>query len=200
MARAVEAAELDRDRVLFWLDVMACGMDDESILRTFVSRAVLGGQDGGNGLRIAFTFDSPFEVGPRSRSLPGGGGGRVLATVRQVQRITMSVDKGVVLGLNAIETKILGIIPPEKLSSGTKTLLLLLFDAENVYNATNCGDNCAYWILRISKRHDITINLHHLMNFGNGKFTARIGNTGELVHSMDELVLVGADCLRSGLR
>lgn len=116
------------------------------------------------------------------------------------QRIIKSVDKGVVLGPNAIETKILGIIPPEKLSSGTKTLLLLLFDAENVYNATNCGDNCAYWILRISKRHDITINLHHLMNFGNGKFTARIGNTGELVHSMDELVLVGADCLRSGLR
>ena len=116
------------------------------------------------------------------------------------QRIIKSVDKGVVLGPNAIETKILGIIPPEKLSSGTKTLLLLLFDAQNVYSVTSCGDNCAYWILRISKRHDITINLHHLMNFGNGRFTARIGNTGELVHSMDELVLVGADCLRSGLR
>lgn len=61
VARAVEAAELDRDRVLFWFDAMARGMDDESILRTLVSRAVLGGQDGGNGLRIAFTFDSPFE-------------------------------------------------------------------------------------------------------------------------------------------
>lgn len=111
----------------------------------------------------------------------------------------MSVDKGVVLGPNAIETRTLGIIPPEKLSSSTKTLLLLLFDAQNVYNATNCGDNCAYWILRISKRRDI-INLHRLMNFGNGRFTARVDNTGELVHSMDELVLVGADCLRSGLR
>lgn len=129
-----------------------------------------------------------------------GGGGRVLASVRQVQRITMSVDKGAVLGPNAIETRILGIIPPEKLSGGTKTLLLLLFDAQNVYNVMNCGDNCAYWILRISKRHDITINLHHLMNFGNGRFTARIGNTGELVHSTDELVLVGAGCLRSGPR
>lgn len=62
------------------------------------------------------------------------------------QRIIKSVHKGVALGPNAIETGILGIIPPEKLSSGTKTLLLLLFDAENVYNATSCGDNCAYWI------------------------------------------------------
>ncbi|WP_293836535.1 DUF4869 domain-containing protein [uncultured Parolsenella sp.] len=112
------------------------------------------------------------------------------------QGIIKSVDKGDVLGPNAIETKILGIIPPEKLSSGTKTLLLLLFDAQNVYNATNCGDNCARWILRISRQHDITINLHHLMNFGNGRFTARVGNTGQTVHTMDELVLIGADCLR----
>lgn len=116
------------------------------------------------------------------------------------QRIIKSVDRGVVLGPNAIETKVLGIIPPEKLSSGTKTLLLMLFAPQNVYNATNSGNNCAYWILRIAKRHDVTINLHHLMDFGNGRFTARIGNTGQVVHTMDELVLIGADCLREGLR
>lgn len=116
------------------------------------------------------------------------------------QRIIKSVDRGVVLGPNAVETKVLGIIPPEKLSSGTKTLLLMLFAPQNVYNATNCGNNCAYWILRIAKRHDVTINLHHLMDFGNGRFTARIGNTGQVVHTMDELVLIGADRLREGLR
>ena len=32
--------------------------------------------------------------------------------------------KGTVLGPNAIETKILGVIPPEKLSGGLKTLIL----------------------------------------------------------------------------
>lgn len=110
------------------------------------------------------------------------------------------MDRGVVLGPNAVETKVLGVIPPEKLSSGTKTLLLMLFAPQNVYNATNCGDNCAYWILRIANRHDITINLHHLMNFGNGRFTALIGNTGQTVHTMDELVLIGADCLRESRR
>lgn len=116
------------------------------------------------------------------------------------QRIIKSVDRGVVLGPNAVETKVLGIIPPEKLSSGTKTLLLMLFAPQNVYNATSCGNNCAYWILRVAKRHDVTINLHHLMDFGNGRFTARIGNTGQVIHTMDELVLIGADCLREGLR
>lgn len=116
------------------------------------------------------------------------------------RRIIKSVDRGVVLGPNAIETKVLGIIPPEKLSSGTKTLLLMLFAPQNVYNATSCDNNCAYWILRIAKRRDVAINLHHLMDFGNGRFTARIGNTGQVVHTMDELVLIGADCLREGLR
>lgn len=38
------------------------------------------------------------------------------------------------------------------------------------------------------------------MDFGNGRFTARIGNTGQVVHTMDELVLIGAGCLREGLR
>lgn len=93
------------------------------------------------------------------------------------------------------EAQILGVIPPEKLSAGTKTLLLMYFQPERVYNATNCGDNCAYWILRIGAKKDLTINHYHLMDFGNGRFAARVANTGQIVHSMDELVLAGADAL-----
>lgn len=36
------------------------------------------------------------------------------------QKVIKVIDRGVMLGPNAIETKILGVIPPEKLSSGTK--------------------------------------------------------------------------------
>lgn len=61
--------------------------------------------------------------------------------------IIKSIDNGTVLGANAIDTKVLGVIPPEKLSTGTKTLLLMLFMPQNLYNASTCGDNCAYWIL-----------------------------------------------------
>ncbi len=114
------------------------------------------------------------------------------------QKIIASIDKGTVLGPNAIETKILGVIPPEKLSGGLKTLLLMYFLPERVYNASNCGDNCARWILAIAKRQDITINLYHLMDFGERLFTAKVANTGDIVHSMDELVLIGAKCLREG--
>lgn len=61
VAKAVEGASLDRDRALYWLDAMAAKMDTATILRTFVSRVVLGGPDGGDGLRIAFTFDESGE-------------------------------------------------------------------------------------------------------------------------------------------
>ena len=112
------------------------------------------------------------------------------------QRIIKSIDNGTVFGANAIDTKVLGVIPPEKLSTGTKTLLLMLFMPQNLYNASTCGDNCAYWILRIASKHDITINLYHMMDFGKGRFTVRVTNTGQIVHTMDELILISAKCLR----
>ena len=112
------------------------------------------------------------------------------------QRIIKSIDRGTVLGLNAIETRALGIIPPEKLSSGTKTLLLMHFMPNMVYNASNCGDNCSYWILRIAAKQNITINLYHLMDFGKGRFTMIISNTGDIVHSMNELIPIALRCLK----
>ena len=116
------------------------------------------------------------------------------------QKVIKAVDRGTVLGPNAIETKVLGVIPPEKLSSGTKTLLLMHFMPERVYNASNCGDNCARWILAIGKAQDVTVNLYHLMDFGDRRFEIRVANTGEIVHTMGELVLAAARCLREEAR
>lgn len=112
------------------------------------------------------------------------------------QRIIKSIDKGGVVGPGAISTKILGIIPPERLSGGTRTLLLMYFMPQNIYNATACSDNCACWILRIATQKDLTINLYHLMDFGNGKFTATVANTGDVVRTMFDLVPIAAKCLR----
>lgn len=47
--------------MLFWLDIMARGMDAKAMLCTFVSGAIPCGPDGGDCLRIVFTFDSPTE-------------------------------------------------------------------------------------------------------------------------------------------
>jgi len=80
------------------------------------------------------------------------------------------------------------------LSGGVKTLILMaLDDSGKVFNASACGDNCAKWILKIAKDKDLTINLRHIMNFGGENFEAKILNTGDVVHNMEEFVDIAGD-------
>ena len=106
------------------------------------------------------------------------------------QRMIKGVDKSKVLDKHLIESKALGLIPPTELSGGVKTLLLIYNQPEKVFNASTCGDNCAKYILMMAKKKDITINLHHIMDFGDGSFEIMILNNGQIVHSMKELVMV----------
>lgn len=98
------------------------------------------------------------------------------------------VDKSTVLGNGVIDSPVFGKIPPTSLSGGVKTLILTDNVPEKVFNASNCGDDCAKWFLKMGKEKDITINLRHLMNFGKEEFEIRILNTDEVVHNMRELV------------
>ena len=106
-----------------------------------------------------------------------------------------SVDRSEVLGERLIRGKALGLIPPTDLSGGVKTLLLICNMPERVFKASTCGDNCAYWILEIARRRDVTINLRHIMNFGRGRFSIKVLNAGEVAHSMAELVPMAIDRL-----
>ena len=105
-----------------------------------------------------------------------------------VKEMILDVDKSTVLDSGVIDSPILGKIPPLSLSGGVKTLILIKFNTEKVFNASTCGDNCAKWLLKIAEKEDRTINLRHLMDFGDGPFEVRILNTNQVVHSMMELV------------
>ena len=115
------------------------------------------------------------------------------------RRMIKSVDKSEVLGERLIRSKALGLIPPTDLSGGVKTLLLMYNMPVTVFNASTCGDNCAHWILEIARRQDVTINLRHIMNFGRGRFSIKVLNTGEVVHSMAELAPMAIEHLRDGM-
>ena len=66
-----------------------------------------------------------------------------------------------------------------------------------IFNASNCGDNCAKWILELGNEQDFTINLFHVMNFGEGEFSIRILNDKHLiVHNMQEFLDAGVKYLR----
>ena len=108
---------------------------------------------------------------------------------RAVGKNDQDIDKSDVLDSARIESPIFGIMSPTQLSGGVKTLILIANDKNHVFNASNCGDNCAKWLLIIAEKEKIVINLRHLMDFGNGDFKIRVMNTGKIVKNMQELVL-----------
>ena len=104
------------------------------------------------------------------------------------------VDKSDVISSHLIDSPVLGPISTRELSGGVKTLMLMAFDnSDKIFNASACGDNCAKWILKISEKKDLTINLRHIMDFGDEAFTAEILNTGKIVHNMDEFVSIAGE-------
>lgn len=97
------------------------------------------------------------------------------------------VDGSDVKGPRLIDSPFLGPIPPERLSGGVKTLILIEHDSEHIFNASSCGDNCAKWILKIGMEKDVLIRLGYLMDFGTEPFEIFINNLGLVVHSNKEL-------------
>ena len=61
------------------------------------------------------------------------------------KQIVREVDDSEVLSSECIQSPVLGQIPPERLSGGVKTLLLILNEPEKIFNASTCGDNCTFY-------------------------------------------------------
>ena len=99
-----------------------------------------------------------------------------------------AVDNSDVIDEKTIMSPIFGNMSPKKLSGGVKTLILIAFDKEKIFNASTCGDNCAEWILKIAEKRKVIINLHHLMDFGSKSFKAKILNINKIIKNMAELV------------
>lgn len=105
----------------------------------------------------------------------------------EVIQMIRDVDSSEVLGNGAIDSPVLGVIAPVNLSGGVKTLILIDKVKDKVFNASNCGDNCARWLLKIAENRDVTINLRHLMDFGDDPFCIEVLNNHVEVSDMREL-------------
>lgn len=103
------------------------------------------------------------------------------------KKMIQDIDGSQVKGSCMIDSPFLGPIPPERLSGGVKTLILIWHDPEHIFNASACGDNCAGWLLKLAEDRDVTIRLGYIMDFGKQPFTIEILNTGKIVHTMLEL-------------
>ena len=58
-----------------------------------------------------------------------------------VKEMIRDVDQSEVIDSGVIDSPVLGKIPPTGLSGGVKTLILVLFEPQKVFNASTCGDN-----------------------------------------------------------
>ena len=106
----------------------------------------------------------------------------------EIISMVRDVDHSEVLGNGAIDSPVLGVIAPVTLSGGLKTLILIDKVPDKIFNASNCGDNCAAWLLRIGSEKDVTVNLRHLMDFGDDEFEIMVMNTGKTVYNMDQVL------------
>ncbi len=98
------------------------------------------------------------------------------------------IDKSEVISEHLIQSPVLEPISTKELSGGVKTLILMAFDESGkIFNASLCGDNCAKWIVEIAKRKELTINLHHVMDFSAvGAFDALMLNSEQMIHHYNE--------------
>lgn len=101
------------------------------------------------------------------------------------KEIIKDIDKSEVIGPNLIQSPVFGAMSPDRLSGGTKTLILIDNDDEHIFNATHCGNNCAPYLLKIAENKDVTVTLEYIMDFGTD-FEIKILNTGNVVNNFDD--------------
>lgn len=78
-----------------------------------------------------------------------------------VKQIIKDIDNTEVVGWQMMMSPVLGPIPPERLSTGAKTLIMLHKFDDFITSGERLGDNCWNWVFKLSKDKDIILPLNH---------------------------------------
>ncbi|MCR5249094.1 MAG: DUF4869 domain-containing protein [Lachnospiraceae bacterium] len=107
-----------------------------------------------------------------------------------VREMIKGVDRSDCVDGLVINSPILGPIPPERLSGGVQTLIMIYEKPLLIFDATSCGENCAGWLLKIGQKKDVTVNLNYLMKFEDrDDFSVFIENENRLITSISDYVM-----------
>ncbi len=91
------------------------------------------------------------------------------------KKVIRDIDASEVVAPDVIRNEIFGTFGSTELSAGVKTLLLIRNVKNKIFNISNCGDNCAPYLLELAKDRDIKVTLHHAMDFGSN-FAVKVTN------------------------
>ena len=114
------------------------------------------------------------------------------------QRVIRDIDASEVIGPDLIRNSVFGTFPSTDLSAGVKTLLLIHNNPNKIFNVSNCGDNCAKYLLELAEDRDIKVTLHHAMDFGE-HFSVKVINDRrrKVITDPIELLMLAHRYLRS---
>ena len=94
------------------------------------------------------------------------------------KEIIKDIDSSEVIAPDLIKNDVFGSFSSTELSAGVKTLLLIKNMPNKIFNISNCGDNCAKYLLKLAEDSDIKVTLHHAMDFGKN-FSVKVINEGK---------------------
>ncbi len=115
------------------------------------------------------------------------------------QKIIREIDSSTVIAPDVIQNDVFGSFSSTELSSGVKTMLLIQNQPNRIFNISNCGDNCAKYLLELAQKRDIKVCLHHVMQFDE-PFSVKIINEGrrKIITDPMEYLMLGIQYLRGG--
>ena len=113
------------------------------------------------------------------------------------RRVIRDIDASEVLSPDVISNDIFGSFASTELSAGVKTLLLIKNMPNKIFNISNCGDNCAKYLLELAKDQNINVTLHQAMDFGND-FAVQVVNDRrrKIITNPAELLMLAHHYLR----
>lgn len=113
------------------------------------------------------------------------------------RRVIRDIDDSVVVSPDVIQNGIFGTFGSTELSAGVKTLLLIRNQPKKIFNISNCGNNCVKYLLELAEDQDITVTLHHAMDFGE-KFSVKVINDRKrkVITDATELLMLAHHYLR----
>lgn len=95
------------------------------------------------------------------------------------------IDNTEVVGPFLMISPVFGPMAPTYLSGGVKTLIAM-YKTNLIMDLTNCGENCADWVLKISDLVDTTAVLNYPMVFEGDNFNLSINGT--VCHTKQEVL------------
>lgn len=105
------------------------------------------------------------------------------------KRVIKGIDNSEHIVDSYIKSPFWGTIPPQKLSTGCKNVLLMKFyPLSAIFYGTKCGDNCLPYVLEIAQEKDLEVHFQHMMCFPDAPLEAYIVELDRVVYSSTEVM------------